>query len=128
MSDSRFRDLDLSFLVNPITGDVSKTVDVDAIKKSVINLIKIRKGDKPFHPEVSSGVMDLLFEPASPITAIRLEREIRRVIGTYDTRVSLNKVEVQLSQGGNGFHVSIEFFIRNVARPVNLNFSLDRLR
>ena len=42
-----YKDLDLTFDINPLTGDISKKVGVDAIKQSLKNLILYNIFEKP---------------------------------------------------------------------------------
>ena len=62
-----FRDLDFNFQPNPITKDVAVKEDGEAVKRALRNLILLKRYEKPFHPEISSGVQDLLFESHSCI-------------------------------------------------------------
>lgn len=124
---NRYRDIDINFGMDPITGDLSTKTDEFAIKRALRSLILLKRGDKPFHPEVSSGVTDLLFEPATPMTAIRIQNEVQRVIRTYEPRVSLSTVNVDLNTDGNSFTVSMSYTINNTLKPEQFTFSLERL-
>ena len=73
-----YKDLDLNFGRNPITNDVNKLTDVEAVKRSVRNLINTNHYERPFHPEIGSGLRGMLFEPMSPLTANGLQRKVRR--------------------------------------------------
>ena len=57
-----YKDLNLDFARHPVTNDLVKIEDVDAIKRSVRNLINTNFYERPFHPELGCGVRDLLFE------------------------------------------------------------------
>lgn len=125
---ARYRDLDLDFLMNPVTGDVSQKTDAEAIKRSLRNLVLLGRGDKPFHPEVSCGVRDLLFEPNTSITQIRMKQEIERIVRIYEPRVTVNRVIIREDSTGNGYDVVIRFNINNEVESVDLQLSLQRLR
>ena len=60
-SNRIFKDLSLNFNQNPVTKDITKVTDVEAIKRSVRNLISINHYEKPFHPEIC-----LLYTSPSP--------------------------------------------------------------
>lgn len=128
MTSFKFSDLDLDFLAHPATGDIVVATDDAAIKRSLKNLIRFKKGDKPFHPEIVSGVTDLLFEPATPITSIRIQQEITRVINRYEKRVILDDVGVNFESSGNSFIIDIKYTIRSTLRAGSFVFSLERLR
>jgi phage baseplate assembly protein W len=57
-----FKDLDLDFQKNIATSDIQKLTDVEAVKRSVRNLINLNHYEKPFHPEIGSNLRAMLFE------------------------------------------------------------------
>ena len=52
----RYIDLDLFFQRMEPSGDVNTVTDVQAVKRSVRNLVLLNPYEKPFHPEIGSGV------------------------------------------------------------------------
>ena len=70
-----YSDLDLFFSAKGVSKDISKVTDIQAVKRSVRNLVLLNHYEKPFHPEIGSGVRDMLFEPMTPITANILARK-----------------------------------------------------
>ena len=59
-SNRIYKDLNMSFTKNPATKDVARLTDVEAVKRSVRNLILTNRFERPFHPEIGSSVRDLL--------------------------------------------------------------------
>ena len=80
------RDLDLFFSRKQGSGDVNKVTDIEAVKRSVRNLVLTNFYEKPFHPEIGSGVRDMLFENMSPVTAVVLARKVEDVIENFEPR------------------------------------------
>ena len=72
----QYTDLDLFFNKKATSKDISKVTDIQAVKRSVRNLILTNHYEKPFHPEIGSGVRVILFEPMTPLTAHILTRKI----------------------------------------------------
>ena len=79
-----YKDLNLNFTSNPVTGDVTNVTDVNAVKRSVRNLLLTNHYDKPFHPEIGSNVTALLFENFGPITGNQLSRTIEELISNFE--------------------------------------------
>lgn len=127
-SNRVYKDLDLNFTRNPVTNDVTKIEDVDAIKRSVRNLVQTNFFEKPFHPEVGCGVRELLFENYTPIIGIFLKRKIGEVITAYEPRVSLQNISLEDDGDRNRLKVSIYFYVQNVPEPVVVETYLQRLR
>ena len=58
----QYKDLDLFFSRKRGSNDIAKITDIEAVKRSVRNLVLTNFYEKPFHPEIGSGVRDMLFE------------------------------------------------------------------
>ena len=125
----QYSDLDLFFTKKTVGSDVNKVTDIQAVKRSLRNLINLNAFEKPFHPEISGGVRDLLFEPMTPITAVVLTRKIEDVINNFEPRVRLVSVRAIPDMDRNIYNVSIEFYVVNAPTElVDLSIMLERLR
>ena len=124
-----YSDIDLFF--GPKTGskDITKVIDVTAVKRSVRNLILTNPYEKPFHPEIGSGVRDILFELMTPITAYVLTMKIEEVIDNFEPRARLVGVRATPNLDNNAYNVTIEFYVVNAPTElVNMEVLLERLR
>lgn len=121
-------DLDLDFLSHPATSDIVKKKDVEAIKRSVRNLILTNKFERPFHPEIGSDITATLFEIVSPTTAVVLQSAIREVLTNFEPRVRLIDISVLGDIDKNGYYVTIKFQPINTPEPVKVDLFLERLR
>ncbi len=124
----RYRDLDLDFVPHPVTKDISIKTNDEAVKRSVRNLVLTNVYEKPFHPEISSDVRGLLFELATPLTAIRMKNAITEVVENFEPRAQLLDVFVSNNIDNNAFDVTIVFKVINQDNVEELSFSLERLR
>lgn len=120
-------DLDLNFIINPVTGDISKNTGNKAVIGSVKNLVQTRFYEKKFHPEVGCNAAGLLFEPLTALTANAIKREIENVLGNYEPRVSVRYISVTVNNDENGYDVVLEFFINNQVDPVAIATFLERI-
>ena len=124
-----YRDIALSFETNAATKDVIVKKDVDAVKQSVKNLILTNHYYRPFHPEICSGITNLLFEPLDPITANSLSRVIGEVITNFEPRAQLVSVDARPNPDTNSYEVTIDFRVINVpGELVSLTTMLERSR
>ena len=124
-----YSDIDLFF--GPKTGskDISKVTNITAVKRSVRNLILTNPYEKPFHPEIGSGVRDILFEPMTPITAYVLTMKIEEVIENFEPRARLIGVRAIPNLDNNAYEVTIEFYVVNAPTElVNMEVLLERVR
>ena len=104
-----YSDLNLNFTRNPATGDVARLTDIEAVKRSVRNLVLTNQFERPFHPEIGSSVRALLFENVTPLNAILLEDRIREVIINFEERALITNVRVIDDADRNGYRVIINF-------------------
>jgi phage baseplate assembly protein W len=124
-----YKDISLSFTKHPITGDIARLTDADAIKRSVRNLINTNHYERPFHPEIGSDIRDALFEPVSPIVANLLARHVEDCITNFEPRVELSNVICLGDIDKNQYEVVIEFYILNAPPELQtLSVFLERLR
>jgi phage baseplate assembly protein W len=128
-----YKDLNLFFTKNPLSGDVSKVTDVQAIKRSVRNLVLTNRGERLFHPEVGGDVYGALFENFTPILEAELQVAIRRVIEIYEPRVILDEVTVNTATGrdldNNRLRITVRFSLTNIPNEIEeVEVFLDRIR
>ena len=124
-----YKDLNLNFTKHPIKKDIVPITGAAAVKRSVRNLVQYGHFEKPFHPEIGSGVRDLLFENMTPFTANTLARKIEDVITNFEPRALLAGVEVIPRFDNNEYEVIVEFYIQNApSELVDLSFTLERIR
>jgi phage baseplate assembly protein W len=123
-----FSDLDLNFTKNPVTKDVTRRYDEDAVKNSIKNLVLTSNYERPFHSEIGSPIRQLLFEPATPMLGAMLKRSIEDLINTFEPRVNLIDIICVVAEDDYTIDVSIEFTILNTTAPITLDLTLQRTR
>ena len=125
----QYTDLDLFFGKKSSNSDVQEITDVKAVKRSIRNLVLLNHYEKPFHPEIASGVRDMLFENMTPVTAQILARKIEDVIQNFEPRARLVSVTALPNLDRNEYEVSIEFYVVNQPTElVDLSIMLERVR
>jgi phage baseplate assembly protein W len=125
---SVYSDFDLAFLPHPNTGDLTVLQDINSVKQSVRNLILTSPGERPFSPEIGSGVRALLFEPVDAFTAVDLKEAITLAIENYEPRVKLLEVKVYDEADNNRYRIEIEFMILTSLQTGDVDFYIERLR
>ena len=128
--EPNYRDIDLDFLPHPTTKDVVKKTGIDAIKRSVRNLVLTNFYDRPFQSYIGSNAQKLLFENINPLTQNFIKDAIEEVITNFEPRVRLvdNSVNVRVSPDNNGYDVTISFIEVSREEPATISFFLERIR
>ena len=123
-----YKDLNLDFQQNTATKDIQILSDVEAVKRSVRNLINLNHYEKPFHPEVGSNLRSMLFELITPQMTHYIGKQISQLIKNYEPRCKLVQVNNMPDLDRNGYSVSISFYVVNHSQPVIVESFLERLR
>lgn len=125
----QFRDISLSFAKNPITNDILALTNEDAIKKSVLNLIKTKVGERFYNDLIGSSIQDSLFELSTTGIDIVLEQEIQSLIRNFEPRVFLREVLVDVPEDTNELYIRLSYDIVGLPFPQqNIEFILQPTR
>ena len=125
----QYSDLDLFFGKRVVGSDVNKVTDIQAVKRSLRNLILLNTYDKPFHPEIAGGVREMLFENMTPIVGQIIARKVEDVIENFEPRARLVGVRAVPDLDRNAYELSIHFYVVNAPTElVDLSVMLERLR
>jgi phage baseplate assembly protein W len=124
----QYRDLDLDFGRNSATNDVNKLTDIEAVKRSVRNLINTSHFDRPFHPEIGSSVRAMLFEPMTPLTALNLQRKVQEVLINFEPRIKLVQIVSNPNIDSNSYDLRIYFYVIGSNDLIEVQTFLERLR
>lgn len=124
-----FIDISLSLGRNPLNRDVVDLKNERAIARSIQNLVLTQRGERPFSQNLGSDVSASLFENVDLISAAVIQSSIENVIRTYEPRVNLQTVNVNLNENSNGYYVDIVYEIIGIeAQPQQLEFALQQTR
>ena len=128
-SARKYSDLDLFFGKKTSNSDVSDVGDIQAVKRSIRNLVLLNHYEKPFHPEIGSGIRGMLFELMTPLTAQILSKKIEDVIENFEPRARLISVRAIPNLDRNAYECRIEFYVVNMPTElVDVTVFLERLR
>jgi phage baseplate assembly protein W len=123
-----YADLDLDFIAHPTTGDIVRKKGIEAVKRSLRNLILTNFYDRPFRPSIGSNAQKLLFENANHITANLLTDAIKEVIARFEPRIILLGLDVNFDYDNNGYNVTITYSLVNRPEPLVSTIFLERIR
>ena len=124
-----FRDISLSFSRHPVTSDVAILIDEDAIKRSVMNLVRTKIGERFYNPLLGSRIEDQLFEIAGSDAAMELEDDIVLLLDNFEPRVANTVVRVSYPVDSNSLIIEIGYDIVGITDPrQNIVFILQSTR
>ena len=124
-----FKDISMSFKVNPLTDDLIAIKNQTAIARSIRNLVLTSPGERFFNNGLGSRVNNLLFENVDTLTAASVKSEIENTIQNFEPRVNLLTTKVSPNPDSYEFDVSITYEIVGIdAQAQQLSFALQPAR
>ena len=124
-----FKDISMTFKVNPLNDDLIALKNESAIARSVRNIVMTVPGERFFQPNFGSGINRALFGNMDDITASLIEDEIRESIKNYEPRVKLRSLTVSPNFENNAFDTVIIYDIIGADVPAQeLQFALQSAR
>jgi len=121
-------DLNPNFKSHPITKDILKVTGADAIKRSILNLLKVSQFERLMNPNMGSRIRDYLFEPINKLTSIRLQNAIEDNIRAFEPRAELFSVDVKSIPDNNEYRLLIVFGIKDQIEPIEFETFLTRIK
>ena len=124
-----FKDISMSFKVNPISNDIIGVKNNTAIARSIRNLVLTTPGERFFNENLGSRVSEVLFDNMDEISASSIRDDIEETIIRYAPRVNLKDVKVKPNYDNHEFDVTIIYDVIGIAAlPQQLNFALQSTR
>jgi phage baseplate assembly protein W len=124
-----FKDISMSFQVNPLNLDLIALKNDSAIARSVRNIVFTLPGEKFFDSNFGSRISNSLFENVDEISASIIRDEIRNSITNYEPRVELIDVQTTPDYDNASFDVLIQYRIIGAdVLPQQLEFVLQPTR
>lgn len=121
-------DFSASFSRNVITNDVVRLTDLDAVKRSVKNLIVTDKYERLLNPNIGAGISELLFEQMTPLTTIAIRDTIIQTLNEFEPRINIDTVDVTPDYDRNTYFVSIAFSLIRNEQVGTVEFLINRIR
>ncbi len=124
-----FKDISLSFAKHPVTNDLIILKNEDAIKKSVINLVRTRLNERFFNDLLGTSVENSLFELSDSDLFSFLEEEIITLIKNFEPRINLKNILLEFIEDSNDLNIKITYDIVGLPFPIqNIEFILQPTR
>lgn len=124
-----FKDISLSFARHPVTNDVIALKNEDAIKKSVVNLVRTRLGERFFNDLLGTSVENSMFDLQNSGISSFLQEEITSLLNNFEPRIKLRTVFIDEPADTNDLNINISYDIVGLPFPTqNIEFILQPTR
>lgn len=106
-----FKDFSLSFKKHPITNDIIAIFNEDAIKNSVVNLVRTKVGERFFQSTLGTNVENSMFELTTTEISFTLENEINQVLRNYEPRIIVTGISIDVRDDDYELDITINYSI-----------------
>lgn len=127
-AEKLFADFKLNMEIHPGSNDVQVVYDAEAVKRSIVNLIKTSIYERPFQPTVGSHIYHLLFDQMDAQTLLFARQLIENTVKLHEPRARINEVILSSAPEENGVNITIIFSMLNSQAPVTLELLLTKVR
>ena len=131
--DKVYSDIDFAFrpvqMQDDRPGDVALKRDVEAVKQSVLNILRTNRGERPFQPSFGSNIRAYLFENIDEVTKTLIQEEVVFALRNFEPRVVVLSIDVDSPLDSNAVNIRLDLeIVSPIATTTTLEFTVERLR
>ena len=113
---------------HPVSGDIVRFVNEQAVIRSIKNLILTDRGERPYQPLLGSNVRKMLFELSGTGSGDEIIGLIKETIERHEPRAKILDIQGNDDPDNNAISVSITIMILNKQDPINFSVNIQRVR
>jgi phage baseplate assembly protein W len=123
-----YKDLDFTFKQNPNTNDVGIKKNNDAVKQSVLNILRTNHGERPFNWNFGANLRAYLFENMTHITAANISTSVNMALRNWEPRIEVLNTNVQASAGENEVMITVTGRVKSSNEIIDITTTIERIR
>ena len=123
----KYRDISLSFVPLPSSGDVSTVSDEKSISQSLKTLIFYNYYDVPFEPTLGSNIRAKLFDLVTDMTSDIIKSDLKTLIENYEPRIELIDIKSRAVPKDHAIEVSLTYRARTSTNEIAITYFLSRI-
>ncbi len=123
-----YSDIDLRFQSHPLTKDLIKLEDGDAVKQSIKNIVLTNKKEKRFNSLFGGNLRNYLFENIDTLYLATIKEDIIELIYRYEQRVVNVRINNLSNLDNNNISLSLIYEIINIPLPFTLDLIIKKVR
>jgi len=123
-----YSDVDFIYKVNPNTNDLSIKKGINAVKQSVLNILRTNHGERPFNPFFGANLRSFLFENINYVTAASMSSQIKLAIANDEPRVKVLNINIKTFPDRHDVQITLTIQIISTNETMDIGTTLERLR
>lgn len=125
---TEFKDFDLNFGINPVSGDLLSKNTEESIKQAIKTIVLTNFYERPFNPTLGGQITGALFEIYTIELEIFLRKELGVLIQSFEPRISLKEIYVGYNQENDEIRARIEYVVIGQVNVSSLDLIFERVR
>ena len=114
MATKIYSDLHPNFVKDLQTKDLKKSVNINAVRNSIRNILQTRKMERRMMPEFGASLEQLLFEPIDEVTGKKIGSAMIEELRIWEPRISVTSLDVIADPDFMRYDIVLEYRIESV--------------
>lgn len=114
METEIYSDLHPNFVRDLQTKDLKKSVNINAVRNSIRNILQTRKMERRMMPEFGASLEKLLFEPIDEVTGRRIGQEMLSQLTLWEPRIIVTSILVTSDPDLMRYDIVLEYKIKSI--------------
>jgi uncharacterized protein len=114
MEQEIYSDLHPNFVRDLQTKDLKKSININAIRNSIRNILQTRKMERRMMPEFGASLEQLLFEPIDEVTGKRIGSAMIEELRYWEPRINVTALNVISDPDFMRYDIILEYRIQSV--------------
>jgi phage baseplate assembly protein W len=123
-----YKDADFTFKENPNTNDVSIKKNNEAVKQSVLNILRTNHGERPFNYFFGANLRSYLFENMTNITAAQMATSVNNSLRNHEPRIEVLNTNIQAKANENEVLITVTGRVLSSNEVLDISTTIERLR
>lgn len=123
-----YKDIDVELKRNPVTNDITTRTNEEAVKQSVLNLLRTDFGERAFQPDVGCGLKGLLFEQMTVATENEMQNAIIECLTQFEPRVEIVELVVNGDPENKSYSIHMVYKILNINKQDSVDITVKQVR
>jgi len=123
-----YKDADFTFKENPNTNDVAIKKNNEAVKQSVLNILRTNHGERPFNYYFGANLRSYLFENMTNITAAQMATSVNNSLRNHEPRIEVLNTNIQARADENDVRITVTGRVLSSNEVLDISTTIERLR
>lgn len=108
-------------------NDIDVAVNGQSVNQSILNILCCSPNTRYLNPNFGCNLLKFLFEEYSEETAYNIGYEIKNKLETYDPRIVITNIDINMIENDKSYEIKILYFIKELQITNSVVFTLNHI-